>query len=177
MESSIYTSFSRCRTNLLSIVRNGFWRPDFVLTDGQFIYGKLMSNDMMRREMVIETIDGWWLIRPNSLLSRERLIFDTSKGEVIGKTILQKWNHKVDLEMTSGFNAVLQKKGVFSASYYWTDGNLFDLMSISSQFKYSTPFAINIDQNAFNAGINIPLITLLGVHTMLLKQSQVAYYG
>lgn len=124
--------------------------------------------------MLIETADGNWLIRPKSLLSREALIFDTSNSENIGKTSRQTWNNRVDLEMADGFNAVLYKKGIFSRSYYWSDNNLLDLITIRGQFKFSTPFSVIIDSNPINAKINIPLVTLLGVQLILLKQSQTA---
>jgi hypothetical protein len=39
-----FRSFDQLRTNELIIIRNGFFRPSFELSDGQFSYGKLSHS-------------------------------------------------------------------------------------------------------------------------------------
>ena len=174
MENSLYTSFGKCRVNSLTITRNGFFCPEYILTDGVFCYGKLYGTGAIKRDMIVETADGRWLIQRPSWLGNEMQLFNGITGEVVGRTTRQKWNNKVNLLLADSFNAVLNKKGIFSWTYYWSDVNAMDLISIKGNFSYSRPFSIIVDQSALKAIANVPLVILTGVQAILLKQSQAA---
>lgn len=172
--NSSYRDFESCRANTLSIVRHGFWYPEYVLTDGQFYYGKLKGTGALKRDMIAETADGTWLIKQASLFGREAQVINMASTEITAKITREKWNNKVRLEMADGFTAVLKKKGIFSWTYYWTDDQLLDFVAIKGLFKWAVPFSVTVDNELLKRGLNVPLIILAGVQTILLKQSQAA---
>ena len=174
MENSIYTRFDKCRVNGLTIIRNGFFYPEYILTDGQLCYGKLSGTGAMKRNMILETADGKWLMQYKSWLSCEMQLFNAMNGELVGKATRQKWNNRVNLQLADGFDAVLNKKGIFSWTYYWSDVNYIDLVSIKGNFSFSRPFSVIVDQSAIKTTTNIPLVILTGVQAILVKQSQAA---
>lgn len=170
-----YRKFDQLRTTELQIIRQGFWKPSYVLTDGQFEYGKLSCLNSFRREKNIETADGSYLVKQIGFWGKETQIIDAGKGEVIGAIKKNGWDTKVALEMSSGFNAQLKKgPGVFSRELNWTNDQYGDCIKIKACYKWHLSFTIIYDSNIIKTTLPLALITLLGANIVLTRQAQAA---
>jgi hypothetical protein len=65
-----YTQFDPSRSTELQVIRNGFFKPVYKLTDSQNEYGSLSCNDMWQREKKITTANGEWIVRSIGFLGK-----------------------------------------------------------------------------------------------------------
>jgi hypothetical protein len=164
------------RTLELNITRKGWFKTHYILTDGQFEYGRLgCVGGIFNREKRIETADGNWIIKPIGLLAKETQIIDTLKGEIIGTITRNGWDTKVTVSLNSGFNAVLAREGgIFSRKMSWGNDQLGGLIQLSTSYKFSKPFTVTFDQGVINKPVPFTLLTLIGANIILTRQAQAA---
>ena len=170
-----FRKFDQLRTTELVITRKGWFRSVHTLTDGQFSYGQLTCNGAFNRDKNIETAGERWIIRPVGFWGKETLIINADKSEVIGKIVRNNWGTKTTIELNNGFNALLKKgKGIFSRKINWTNDQYGDAIEITSCSKYSRPFTVNLTPDILKTTLPVPLIILIGVQLILVRQAQAA---
>lgn len=166
------------KTNMLTVVRHKWFFPWFELTDGQFCYGKLSYCGNYRRHAVIETAQGTYTVKKSGWLGRILNVYHND-DELTGTIIPEIWSRKITLKMTTGFEAELLKKKIFSSIFCWDSPQYGELVQIKLKpFNFKTPYTVIFDpnfQNNFRTEIPaLPLLALLGINLILLRQAEAA---
>ena len=169
-----FRSFDQLRTGELSVIRHGFFRPWFELTDGQFSYGKFSYVNLWKTSSILAAAHNTWIIKRKGVFSRSLLINDTNDME-IGTITPELWSPKIMLSMNDGFEAVYLKKKVFTHTFTLTNTQYGDMMNIKTELLgFKTPFKVSVDLNQLKNVPNLPLLALLGINLILLKQERAA---
>lgn len=169
-----YRNFDQLRVTELPVLRHGFWRPWFELTDGQFSYGKLTYTSALKRSCFLETATGSWVVKRKRWLSR-KFIIERADGTEIGMITPELWSRKVHVELNDGFTAKFSNKKLLSRTCTWVSEKYGDMLNVQSKvFSYSRPFIVHIDLDAIKALPHLPLLALLGINLVLLKQAEAA---
>jgi len=156
-----FRSFDQLRTNELSVLRHGFFKLWFELTDGQFWYGKLSYGSLWKTTFILETDKKTWI----------------SDAEVanLGSVTPEVWSRKVILRMNDGFEAIYLNKKLFTRTFNLTSNQLGDILNIQSAlWSFKTPFKVSLDLDMLKKIPNLPLLALLGVNLLLIKQAKAA---
>jgi hypothetical protein len=170
-----YTQFDPSRSTELQVIRNGFFKPVYKLTDSQNEYGSLSCNDMWQREKKITTANGEWIVRSIGFLGKETQIIDALKGELVGTIKRNGWGTRTTVEMNNGFNAMLARGGgFFSRTINLINDQYGVCVSVKSTCRCKTPFTVSIDLELIKTTFPIALITLIGVNLVLLRQAEAA---
>lgn len=172
---SDYRSFDQLRTNELTIVKKGFWYPDFELTDGQFVYGRLRYSSNFKRNAIIETPKGTWTIKRKGWFKRT-LLLNTGEDNTIGTLTPETWKRDFNLQLDTGFEATYLYKKLFSKSLTLTNDKVGDMLEITQKaFSLKQPYTITFSQVLQQDSIPpVPLLILIGLHIILLRQQQAA---
>lgn len=170
-----YRAFDQLRTYELYIAKKGFWYPDFELTDGQYIYGRLSYSSNFKRYAIIETPSGKWTIKRKGWFNRT-LFLNQGEEETIGTLTPATWKRDFNLQMDNGFEAIYLYKKIFSKSLVVTNDKLGDMMNITTKaLNFKQPYTITFSQTLQQDTIPpIPLLALIGLHIILLRQQQAA---
>ncbi|GAA3979463.1 hypothetical protein [Mucilaginibacter dorajii] len=169
-----FRSFDQLRTNELTVTRNGFFRPCFELTDGQFIYGNLSYANLWKTTMILESAQKKWIIKRKGILSRSLLVKDINEMQ-IGIVTPEILSRKVKLSMNDGFEAMYLNKKLFTRTFSLTSDQSGDILDIKTTlWGFKKPFTILVDLDKLNKIPNMPLLALLGVNLILIKQAQAA---
>ncbi|MEO3403230.1 hypothetical protein AAFN85_04960 [Mucilaginibacter sp. CAU 1740] len=169
-----FRSFDQLRVTELPVLRHGFWRPWYELTDGQFSYGKLTYTSALKRSCLLETATGSWIIKRKGWLSRKFVVEQPSNVE-IGMVTPQLLCRKINLDLNSGFAATFYNKKILSHTYSWVNEQYGDILNVQTKFWSRTrPFIVHIDLETVKILPALPLLALLGINLVLLKQAEAA---
>ncbi|HMG09699.1 MAG TPA: hypothetical protein VK609_14400 [Mucilaginibacter sp.] len=169
-----FRSFDQLRTNELSVLRHGFFKLWFELTDGQFWYGKLSYGSLWKTTFILETDKKTWIIKRKGILKQTFLISD-AEGANLGSVTPEVWSRKVILRMNDGFEAIYLNKKLFTRTFNLTSNQLGDILNIQSAlWSFKTPFKVSLDLDMLKKIPNLPLLALLGVNLLLIKQAKAA---
>ncbi|MFD0749112.1 hypothetical protein ACFQZS_03095 [Mucilaginibacter calamicampi] len=170
---SDYRNINQLRTAELTVIRSGFWQPDHILTDGQFEYGKLSRPSFGYKEGGIETATGVYTLKKVTFFGFNLQLL--LNGEVIGKLKRNIWDNRTELELNSGLSAWFVRTpgaGIFTRKTSWMSAE-GELMTITSRFEYSKPFAVTMI-NPDKEKENLLLLALIGIHLRLMKNARAA---
>jgi hypothetical protein len=169
-----FRSFDQLRTNELSVIRHGFFRPSFDLTDGQFVYGKLSYGNLFKTIMILESAQNKWFIKRKRIFSRTLLIKDTNEME-LGAITPEILSRKVKLSMNNGFEAMYAYKKLFTRTFSLMSDQYGDILGVkANMWGFKKPFDVSIDLDKLKSIPDMPLLALLGVNLILIKQAQAA---
>jgi hypothetical protein len=169
-----FRSFDQLRTNQLIIIKNGFFRPSFELSDGQFSYGKLSHSSMWKTTTILESAQKTWIIKRKAIFSRTLLIKDVNEIE-LGAVTPEILSRKVKLSMNNGFEAMYAYKKLFTRTFSLTSDQHGDILSVKAAvWGFKRPFEVSVDLDKLKAIPDMPLLVLLGVNLILIKQAQAA---
>lgn len=178
---SEFRDFSLVRTNTLFIKRVGWFHPYFELTDGQFIYGKLNHSGTFKRDVRIETADGFWTLKRGGWFTRV-MNLNKNEDEQIGTVTPAIWKNKISLKMENGFEATLVRKDIFIASHVWNTERYGELLSMKLKpFCFKTPYIVTVNpgltKKTSTAIPSLPLLALLGLSIIIHRQRHATAYG
>jgi hypothetical protein len=166
--------FEQVKTSELFITRHKWFYPYYELTDGQFVYGKLSYKNHWRRYAIIETADGRWTIKHKGWFKCAMLL-NQNEDETIGTIEPQRWKRDTLIKMDNGFEANYLYKKLFTKALTLSNAAQGDMLQIIAKaFSIKTPFKITIDPSPQKVKLNIPLLALIGVNLILLRQAQAA---
>ncbi|WP_121809853.1 hypothetical protein [Mucilaginibacter kameinonensis] len=169
-----FRSFDLLRVQELPVLRHGFWRPWYELTDGQFSYGKLTYTGALKRNCILETAKGSWMVKRKSWVGR-KLIIEQPDGMETGLITPEIWSRKITLELNNGLTATFYNKKILSRTYTWVNEQLGDILSVETKlWSRKQPFIIKIDPDMIKKVPELPLLALLGINLVLLKQAEAA---
>ena len=168
-------NIDQLRTNELKIVKNGFWKPVFELTDGQYIYAKLSYRSNFKRNAIIETLQNNWTIKRKGWLNRI-LVINQGEDKFIGSIIPETWKRDFDLKLSNGFEATYFYENLFSRSLTLKTDDSGDILYITHKaFNLKRPFSVKINLLSNPEFLpSVPLIIMVGLHVILLRQRRTA---
>ncbi|UOE46845.1 hypothetical protein MTO98_20800 [Mucilaginibacter sp. SMC90] len=169
-----FRSFDQLRVTELPVLRHGFWRPWYELTDGQFSYGKLTYTGALKRRCTIEVAGVIWMIKRRNWTSR-KLIIEQPDGMEMGLITPEVWSRKVTLHLNNGLTATFYNKKIFSRTCTWVNEHLGDILNVETKvWSRKQPFIVKIDPDMIKKVPELPLLALLGINLVLLKQAEAA---
>lgn len=172
-----YQKLDLSRVLDLQVTRRGFFRAEHILSDGQFEYGLLgcSGKGIFSRERQIDTANGNFIVRPIGWLGKEVQILNADTSEVIGSFTRNTWDTRKTITFNNGFIAEFRRDGgIFSRTMSWYNAELGNIIQIKACYKYSRPFSVTFNPAIVGKDIPFTLLTLLGVHIILIKQAQAA---
>ena len=170
-----YRPLDQIRVNELTVIRHGFVRPYYTVTDGQFVYGRLSYTGWFRPKGNLESAHNSWQITPKGLFSRVLLINTGDIDQIIGEVKPEAWSRKIKLEMTNGFDAFFTVKKLFSRTYTMMNAQHGEIFNIETKlWKMKVPFKITFEPAVAKSITDMPLLLLLGVYLVLMRQQQAA---
>lgn len=169
-----FRSFDQLRTNQLTVLRNGFFRPSFELTDGQFSYGKLSFPNLWKTTVLLEAEKQTWTVKRKGIFSRLLIIYDNN-GMELGVVTPEVFKRTVKLSMNNGFEAAYLYKKIITRTFSLTSDQYGDILDIKTVvWGVKKPFEITADLDKLKKLPEMPLLALLGVNLILMKQRQAA---
>lgn len=169
-----FRSFDQLRTNELSVLRHGFFKLWFELTDGQFCYGKLSYGNFWKTIYILEVEKKTWIIKHKGIFKRSFLINDPD-GMNLGVVTPEIWSRKIRLSMNNGFEAVYLNKKLISRTFTLTNDQFGDILNIRTElWGFKKPFKVSFDLDMLKKIPELPLLALLGINLVLIKQAKAA---
>ncbi|GGB02119.1 hypothetical protein [Mucilaginibacter rubeus] len=169
-----FRSFDQLRVSELPVLRHGFWRPWYELTDGQFSYGKLTYTGALKRACLLETANGNWIVKRKNWLGR-KLAIEQSDGMETGLVTPDIWNRKITLNLNNGLMATFYNKKILSRTCTLVNEQLGDILNVETKiWSRKKPFIVKMNLDMIKKVPELPLLALLGINLVLLKQAQAA---
>jgi len=156
-----YKDFTSIETNELIAIRNGFFNPVFTITDGNFMYGKVILNKTSKALPVLETLGESWTLKRQSIFGDRTLHILNAVGEPVGTVT----NGDTYLKMADGFDAYL------AGPWFDTQHNKLVAWKQSS-YSYRKPFKITVDRSLVKTMKEMPLLVLLGTYLIFLEYTR-----
>lgn len=140
---SYYRNIEALLTNEIIIKREGFWRPTYQFTDGQYSYGLLRHEGFWRPKVVMETADQLWITDSSKWKNRE---VKNAKGEVLATLSRNFWDTRLTFTGNDSFTATFEKPSIWKGLTIWRAADGTDLLSIEPRI-FKTP-VIKINEKA-----------------------------
>lgn len=170
---NIYRPFDLLRADELIVIRHGWFRPWYELTDGQFIYGKLTYPGWLKRKAMLETAGDSWMIVPKGAFSR--IMYINKSDNIIGEIKPETWTRRINITMNNGFTAIFITKKILSRIFTFSNDQFGDMFNIDPKvWKFTTPFRITFNQSYLKTIPDMPLHMLVGIYLVLLRQQHAA---
>lgn len=171
----LLSTFDASRAGDLTIVRHGWVRPYFTLTDGINTYGELTYIVKWRKTGNLKMAGQNWIIEPQKLFKREIIVKDSLIGQPVSIVKTSLWREQSTLMFPESQVLTFKREGVFSKKHSWYSEQYGKLLTIESKLMSNkTPFKITLEPNAPKNNINLVLITFIGVHLILLRRAHAA---
>jgi len=162
----MYNTLDPKTTTELSLIRHGWFNPEYELTDGAESYGRLSYDLLTRHTGTAVCATNTWTFSFKELFSRTILIKDQS-GTVIGEITREFFSRIRKLNLQSGFRADFYHP-FFSWTYTWTSEGYGQIMTMRSSLL-NLKSNIHINQSMTPAQL-IPLLIFLGGHLTMLQR-------
>ncbi|MDB5116019.1 MAG: hypothetical protein JWQ79_1511 [Mucilaginibacter sp.] len=164
----MYKELDTKQVNQLTVVRHGWWGPEYELTAGNASYGKLCYDGISKRYATAETATNQWTFSFKALFDKSILITDQN-GTLIGESTREFFSRTRTLTLQSGFSASFFRPSVWSRQYVWQSVGYGKIMSITNRFPFILNTDVYIDQTQTPPSI-IPLLIFLGTHLTILRR-------
>jgi hypothetical protein len=169
-----YTLFDITRVNQLTVIKNGVFCPDFQLTDGANIYGKLYFKSWFKKTGYIDTANGNWIVKKKGTFCNDVLLIDTM-GNLVATTKTNVWKGNVTLNFPDNTSLKFKCNGWFSKIRSWYSEAYGNLLNIDMKiFSNKTPFIISFDPAIAKITLNPLLLAFMGINVILIRRTQAA---
>ncbi|WP_342648615.1 hypothetical protein [Mucilaginibacter sp. CSA2-8R] len=132
---SYYRPIEALLTNEIILKREGFWRPVYQFTDGQYSYGLLRHEGFWRTKVIMETANQNWITDGNKWKKRA---VKNEKGEELATLSHNFWGTKITFTANDGFTATFEKPSVWRGLTVWKAAAGITLLSIEPRL-FKTP--------------------------------------
>jgi hypothetical protein len=164
----MYKILDTKQTNVLYLIRHGWFGAQYELSDNADSYGMLSYEFFSRRTGTAVTATGTWKFEFEGAFSRTILIVDEN-GIVIGKATRDWFSRKTLLTMETGFQAEFYKPRWFGlCEYIWDSTGYGKIMTINTSF-FNFKSTVNIEPGMTPVAL-IPLLIFLGAHLTILRR-------
>jgi hypothetical protein len=104
-----------------------------------------------------------------------KLIIEQPEGIEIGLITPEILSRKITLELNNGLIATFYNKKILSRTYTWLNDQLGDILNVETKlWSRKQPFIVKIDPDLIKKVPELPLLALLGINLVLLKQAEAA---
>lgn len=170
-----YNLFDPRRSPVLEVIRQGVFQPDFVLTDGAFLYGKLTYQGFFYKRGYIETQKDSWEIRPRKLFSRDFVVTNLTSNKIEAIVKASLWCEKAMVEFTNGPVFDFKRDGLFSKARSLYSSSLRKIFNIECRsLSYRKPFRILFEPSGEKSNVNLLLSGFIGLNLILKNQEYTA---
>lgn len=171
---AMYAEIDFRKVGKLRLKRDGFFVPEYLLTDDVSDYGDLSYDGFNKRSALAVTantlyrfnFDGWFT---------NTIAITNSDGEVIGRCTRELFSRTYQLHLESGFTASFYRPNFFSSQYVWQSDGYGDIIGINNRFPFSLTTDIDIYQSKAPTCV-MPLLMLLGQHLIILNRRRRAVH-
>jgi hypothetical protein len=164
----MYQELDTTKTNELSLLRHGWWSPEYDLTDNVAKYGQLRYKGISKRKAKVILANGALHFNFESFFSHTILITDAG-GTLIGQCTRDFFSRTRVLTLQSGFTASFYRTSFFSRNYIWESAGFGKVMTIKNNF----PFTLTTDVYVYpgkTPAVVIPILIFLGAHLIILRR-------
>ena len=170
-----YSLFDPRSSPVLEVIRQGIFNPEFILTDGVFLYGKLTSKGFFQKRRYIETQNDRWEMRPRNLFYRQFIVTNLTSHEIEATVKTSLWCEKATVEFTNGSVFDFKREGLLSKARTWYSSSLGKIFNIECRsLSYKKPFRILFEPNGENSNVNLLLSGFIGLNLILKNQESAA---
>jgi hypothetical protein len=164
----MYQELDTSKTNELSLLRHGWWSPEYKLTDGVKTYGQISYSGISKRNATAATAAHTFRFNFEELFSRTILITDEN-NVVIGQCTREFFSRTRVLTLQSGFTASFYRESFFSREYTWESAGFGKVMTIKNNFPFTLTTDVYVYPGKTPAGV-IPILIFLGAHLIILRR-------
>jgi hypothetical protein len=159
------------KTSELFMIRQGWFSPEYELTDNVYSYGKITYHRLSMRKATVITATDTWIFKRESIFSRTLLITDQNMVTA-GRATQGFFSRRIVLTLQTGFSAEFYRPSIWVRDYIWESGDYGKIMHIHSS-PFSLKDIIYIDQSMVPVTL-IPLLTFLGSYLIILRRRRKA---
>ena len=159
------------KTNELYLVKQGWFSPDYDLTDNIYGYGRITFHRFSMRRATAITANETWVFKREGIFSGTTLITDQN-DLLIGRAIRYGFGRKITLTLQTGFQAEFYRPSIWSREYNWESIQHGKIMHIHS-YPLNLRDNIYVDQSPA-PGELIPLLIFLGGYLVILSRRRKA---
>ena len=163
----MYSVLDTKAVNEFSLIRHGLFNPEYELTDGVNIYGKMSYHWFSQLGTVVESARGTWIFQREKIFVRTIVITDI-EGRTIGNVTRGWFSRKSTLSLDTGFQADFYTHSIFSRENIWESSTNGKIIQITSSL-FSTRNDVLITPGTTPANL-IPLLIFLGKHLIILRR-------
>jgi hypothetical protein len=162
----MYSPFS-ASARTLKVVRRGWFRASFTLTDGKVTYGELTYSTFFRRKASVKTASVSWTFQ-NKFLSRKISITDQN-GSLAGELRSKWFSRNTELTLTNGAVFTFLLKSFWKRRYFWADIKGNEVLGFKPNFFSKNILNVDVEKNLLPDETNL-LLAFLGTHLIILKR-------
>jgi len=155
------------KTSELYLVRQGWFSPEYMLTDKVYTYGKITFRRFTMCKATAITAAATWIFKRGPILSRRLLITDEI-GAIIGRATRELLSRRTVLSLETGFRAEFYRPSVFTPEYVWESEGYGKIMHIKNN-PFSLTATIYIDQSMAPAAV-LPLLIFSASYLVILRR-------
>jgi hypothetical protein len=170
----MYQELDTTKTNELSLLRHGWWSPEYELTDSVKVYGQLNYSGISKRSATAVTARHTFRFNFEALFSKTILITDENET-VIGECTREIFSRTRVLTMNSGFTAEFYRPSFFSREYVWESGGYGKVISVKNNFPFTLTTDVYVYPTKTPAAV-IPILIFLGAHLIILRRRKRAVH-
>lgn len=167
-----FRNFDQVRTHELWLQRHGFWKPWYELTDGQFSYGKLSYEGILRTTSVMESLTETWKVKRKKTWADVHYITNL-QDENLGEISKPLFSADFNLQFSNGLFLKYKRTSVWKGRYSWVDAQGIVIAETRHQF-FSARFLKFIIDPLHLKDAHLPLLLLLAGNLNLLMQRRAA---
>lgn len=168
----MYQPYNNRNIATLYIVRHGWVKPEYELTDNVYSYGKLLYKWMSaRRKATAEIAGKTWGFQFESLW-KTSLVITNETEEAIGRLKTKIFSRKAVLTMTDGFTATMRRTSFWKSNYVWENDTYGPIIQIKSP-PFSSTDIITVEQSTAPIEL-VPLLAFLGIHLIIIRRQREA---
>ncbi|MBC7400734.1 MAG: hypothetical protein H7289_12400 [Mucilaginibacter sp.] len=170
----MYKELNTTKTNELSLLRHGWWSPEYDLTDNMVNYGKLSYEGISKRNAKVALANNTLRFNFESFFSHTILITDAS-GSIIGQCTREFFSCTRVLTLQSGFTASFFRESFFSREYIWESGSYGKVIKMKNNFPFTLTTDVYVYPTKAPAAV-IPILIFLGAHLIILRRRKRAVH-
>lgn len=168
----MYSEIASLKTNFLSVIRKGWFRRTFELTDGNESYGQISYPGFFKRKASVKTASGFWIFHHKNFFSRTILITNAN-GLTIAKLDRYWFSSNALLQLENGTIYKFSRLSFWNRKFEWADDQQKQLLTFKGRLFSKIFLDITLDKNTRPDSLLL-LLCFLGTHLILLKRRRKA---
>ncbi|MEX8546097.1 MAG: hypothetical protein V5804_00725 [Mucilaginibacter sp.] len=161
----MYSPFPASAFNL-KIIRTGWFRAKFELTDGKATYGELVYPYFFTKKAVVKTASASWVFQ-QKFFSRTISITDEN-SLAVGELRMKWFGRNAELHLANGSKFTFSRPSFWKRKYFWLDDQQKQIATVQPHF-FSGTMDIAFEKNLQPQTLPL-LLVFLGTHLITLRR-------